>query len=292
MSAIVRRGLGTIGLVLLSATVVGAQSPASSPQAPAAQKPPPGSQSGAPDARELANQVNNPAAPVTLIQFRNLLFPSVEGTDGATNAFEIQPVMPLGPFASFPHLQLIKITLPFPSLPSPVSAAGVGDLQVFDLVAIKDILGTVGPWTSPGVSHSIRQGARCREVAGRSSRRADLHPHQESDRRRRLSEPDVLCRQLGSARRQRPDHHAGVTYNLEDGWFAGLSDYDWEFDWKHGGDATILLGVQVGRVFHIGHQAFSASIEVGGAVAKPSTAPSPGWIIGFEFSPIFKGHIK
>ena len=26
------------------------------------------------------------------------------------------------------------------------------------------------------------------------------------------------------------------------------------------------------------------------AAAKPSTAPSPGWII--EFAPIFKGHIK
>ena len=68
MSAIVRCGLGTIGLVLLAATVVGAQSP----QAPAAQKPPPGSQSGRPDARELANQVNNPAAPVTLLALSQL----------------------------------------------------------------------------------------------------------------------------------------------------------------------------------------------------------------------------
>jgi hypothetical protein len=50
--------------------------------------------------------------------------------------------------------------------------------------------------------------------------------------------------------------------------------------------------VQVGRVFHVGHQAFAASIEAGGAVAKPSTLPSPGWIIGFEFAPIFKGHFK
>ena len=160
MSAIVRCGLGTIGLVLLSATVVGAQSPASSPQAPAAQKPPPGSQSGKPDARELANQVNNPAAPVTLLQFRNLLFPSVEGTDGATNALEIQPVLPIGPFASFRYLQLIKITLPFPSLPSPVSAAGVGDLQVFDVFVFKAVLGAVGSWTSAGVSYGIRQRAR------------------------------------------------------------------------------------------------------------------------------------
>ena len=75
MSAVVRRRLCTIGLLLLATAVVGAQSPASSPQAPAAQKPPPGAQGGAPDARELANQVNNPAAPVTLLQFRNVLLP-------------------------------------------------------------------------------------------------------------------------------------------------------------------------------------------------------------------------
>ena len=292
MSAIVRCGLGTIGLVLLSATVVGAQSPASSPQAPAAQKPPPGSQSGKPDARELANQVNNPAAPVTLIQFRNLLLPSVEGTDGATNAFEIQPVLPLGPFASFPHLQLLKITLPFPSLPSPVSAAGVGDLQVFDLVAIKE------SWGQWGFGPALVFPTASDRALGAGKWQAGPAVALIYTRIKNLTAGAVFQNPMSFAGdSDRPGVNAliitpAVTYNLKDGWFAGLSDYDWEFDWKHGGDATVPLGVQVGRVFHIGHQAFSASIEVGGAVAKPSTAPSPGWIIGFEFSPIFKGHIK
>ena len=292
MSAIVRCGLGTIGLVLLSATVVGAQSPGLSSQAPAAQKPPPGSQSGKPDARELANQVNNPAAPVTLVQFRNLLFPSVEGTDGVTNAFEIQPVLPIGPFASFRYLQLIKITLPFPSLPSPVSAAGVGDLQVFDLFVFKS------SWGQWGLGPALVFPTASDDPLGAGKWQAGPAVALMYTRIKNLTAGAVLQNPMSFAgNSDRPGVNALIitptlTYNLEDGWFAGLSDYDWEFDWKHGGDATFPLGVQVGRVFHVGHQAFAASIEAGGAVAKSSTLPSPGWIIGFEFAPIFKGHFK
>jgi hypothetical protein len=59
-------------------------------------------------ASELANQVNNPAAPVTLIQFRNILLPNVAGTSDVTNAFQIQPVIPIHPTHS----------LRLPSVPS------------------------------------------------------------------------------------------------------------------------------------------------------------------------------
>jgi hypothetical protein len=34
------------------------------------------------------------------------------------------------------------------------------------------------------------------------------------------------------------------------------------------------------------------SFEAGGAAAAPRSTPAPGWILGFEFSPIFKGHIE
>ena len=80
-----------------------------------------------------------------------------------------------------------------------------------------------------------------------------------------------------------------LTYNLEDGWFVGLSDYDWEFDWKHGGDATFALGVQVGRVFHIGHQAFSASIEVGGARGQAIDCAESGLDHRVRVLPDFQG---
>jgi hypothetical protein len=55
--------------------------------------------------QELANQVNNPAAPVTFIQFRDILLPSPSATNGTVNALQMQPVLPIGPFHSFPHAQ-------------------------------------------------------------------------------------------------------------------------------------------------------------------------------------------
>lgn len=97
-----------------------------------------GSDSVTVSARDLANQVNNPAAPLTLIQFRNILLPNVAGTDGPTNAFGIQPVLPIGPFPSFRFVQLVKVTVSYTSLPSPVGQTGVSNLQIFDLITIKE----------------------------------------------------------------------------------------------------------------------------------------------------------
>ncbi len=79
-------------------------------------------------------------------------------------------------------------------------------------------------------------------------------------------------------------------YNFEDGWFVGLSDYNWTFDWKDNGDALIPLGLQVGKVVHIGSQPINLSVEAGRAVARPSEMPDPGWIFGFEITPIFDFH--
>ena len=132
-----------IVLLVLAPTAARAQ-PQSSQSQSGRQTPAGGIPTAATDPRELANQINNPAAPVTLVQFRNILLPDVAGASGATNTFEIQPVLPIGPFASFKHVQLMKITLPFNSLPQPVGVSGLGDLQVFDLVSIKESWGRWG----------------------------------------------------------------------------------------------------------------------------------------------------
>ena len=61
--------------------------------------------------------------------------PNIPGSGGVTHAFHVQPVLPIGPFKAFPIVQLIKMTIPFPVLPAPVNQAGMGDLQVFDLLS-------------------------------------------------------------------------------------------------------------------------------------------------------------
>ena len=81
------------------------------------------------------------------------------------------------------------------------------------------------------------------------------------------------------------------TYNLNAGWFVGLTDYNFSFNWENGGAPTIPLGMQVGKVVRIGKQPMSVSIEAGGAAARPSGTPNPGLILGFEVSPIFNFHI-
>lgn len=97
-----------------------------------------------------------------------------------------------------------------------------------------------------------------------------------------------------------------LTYNLPAGWFAGYSDFNWDFNWKNGGAATIPVGVQVGKVFALGDQPFSLSLEAGYNVVRPktsstpatsagvpaSTIGTPGGMIGLEFNVIFGEHKK
>ena len=294
-SAVVRHaGIGAVvfGLLISTLLLPAAAHAQTSPQAASAQKPSPDIPTASTDARELANQVNNPAAPVTILQFRDVFLPDVAGTSGGTNAFEIQPVLPLGPFPALPIVQIMKVTLPFNSLPQPVGVSGVGDLQVFDLVTIKQ------SWGRWGFGPALVFPTASVEALGQGKWQAG---------------PAVALIYTGvknlavGAVWQNPFSYAGdsdragvnnliitptLTYTLEKGWFAGLSDFNWTFDWNDDGAATLLLGLQVGRIFVLGKQDVSLSFEVGGAAARPSTSPAPGWILGVEFTPIFKGHIK
>lgn len=242
-------------------------------------------------AQELANKVNNPAEPVTLIQFRDVLLPDVQGTRGATNAFQIQPIVPIGPFPSFRVVQLMKITMPFLSAPGPAGKTGSGDLQVFDLVTIKQSWGRWG--FGPALvfpTASARELGAGKWQAGPSA--ALMHTGI-----RNLTAGAIVQNPIsyaGSANRARVNNMLvtpTLTYNFPDGWFAGVSDFNMTWDWENGGAATIPLGIQAGRVFHIGGRPFLASIEVGRAVARPARTPNPGWILGFEFSPIFAARI-
>jgi hypothetical protein len=71
--------------------------------------------------------------------------------------------------------------------------------------------------------------------------------------------------------------------NLPEGWFAGLTDYSWTFNWRtSASDAPLVpLGIQVGKVVRIGKQPVSLSVEAARAAWKPESGPDPGWIIGF-----------
>jgi hypothetical protein len=255
--------------------------------------------------QDLSNQVNNPAAPVTFIQFRDILIPSVAGTNGPINALEMQPVVPIGPFHSFPYTQLMKITLPMfistPGVAPPMacigcpplstSASGMGDLQLFDLLSIKQSWGRwgIGPTVIFPTATETQLGAG-KWQAGPSV--AIIYTGIKN-----LTAGFVLQNPISYAGSpNRPDVNQMVitptfTFNLAKGWFVGLSDYNFTWNWESGGAATIPLGMQVGKVVRLGRQPVSMSIEAGGAAARPDGTRNPGLILGFEVSPIFNFHL-
>jgi hypothetical protein len=286
-----------------------AQKPATDTQAsqtPTTSNAPSAAKSGANvAAQELANQVNNPAAPVTFIQFRDILLPDPSATKGAVNALQIQPVLPIGPFHWFPYVQLMKITLPLvistPGIAPPIGCiacgsgtqgvTGLGDMQVFDLVTIKQSWGRwgLGPSLIFPTATKPQLGAG-KWLAGPSV--AIIYTGIKN-----LTAGFVLQNPIsfaGSPRRPGVNQMIitpTFTFNLKDGWFVGMSDYNFSWNWESNGAATIPIGLQAGKVVRIGKQPVSLSIEAGGVAARPAGTPNPGVILGFELSPIFNFHI-
>ncbi len=260
-----------------------AQTPPDPPPGPPAA---PESGGGAVTARDLANAANNPTSPTTLLQFRDAIVPDLPGFTGAGNIFQLQPVLPILPSKAIPFTQLMKITLPFPSLPSPVSQAGVGDLQVFDLVTISQ------SWGRWGFGPALVFPTASSPVLGNGKWQAGPSFALIYTGVKHLVAGAVLQNPISYAGSpNRPDVNnlivtPSLTYNLPEGWFAGYSDFNWVFNWKDHGAATFPVGLQVGKVFTIGKQPLSFSIEGGYYAARPSSS-FPRWTIGIELTPIF-----
>jgi hypothetical protein len=249
--------------------------------------------SAASSPQALANQVNNPTAPLTILQFRDIYAPTAS-LPYARNIFQLQPVIPIGPFDWLPFVQLMKITMPFvETTPGSGGETGLGDLTLFDLVTIKQSWGRlgVGPYLVVPTATGNTLGAGKVQLGPSVGL---IYSGIEN-----LLAGAVLQNPISFAgQKSRPTVNQLIvsptlTYNLPEGWFAGLTDYSWTFNWRTNASNApfVPLGIQVGKVVRIGKQPVSLSIEAARAAWKPESGPDPGWIIGFEITPIFSFHI-
>ena len=282
-----RRVGSWLAMMLLATTLAQAQVPGV-PDTTEPQVHVPGG--GSIGARELASMAANPAAPVTLIQLRDVLLPDISGASGAGNALQLQPTLPIGPFPHFKVIQLVKISLSYVTTPDPDGASGLGDMQLFDLFTNKVSWGRWGygvAFVFPTASStSLGQGKWQAGPAIAIIYSGTKH----------LTAGAVFQNPISFA--GSPDRPAvssliltpTLTYSFHGGWFAGMSDFNWSYDW-YNSSATIPVGVQVGKIIQMGRRPVSLSIEAGGTVVRPSGTPYPGWIVGIEFTPIFRWHI-
>ena len=240
--------------------------------------------------KKLSQQVNNPTAPLTQIQLRDVLTSNVPGYNGSANLFQIVPVMPIPRNSLLGFDQLMKITFQVPSTPNPNGETGFGDIDLFDLYTMSE---TWGRWGA-GLSFVFPTASSENLGAGKWQ-----------------IGPAVALMYIGipnlvfGAVLQNPISFAGnssradvniltitptITWTFEDGWFAGYCDFDWSFDWENNGQATIPLGLQAGKVISLNKLPISLSIESCWLVAHPNNLPE--WLFGFECVLIFPSFIN
>lgn len=238
--------------------------------------------------RALANQANDPTAPLTLIQFSDGVAPHVPGFDSPANLFQIEPATPIFPSRIFPFEQLLKLTIPFPTTPNPGSESGLGDVSVFDVVSVRQ------SWGKWGVGPALVFPTATDTALGQGKWQAgpamaviytgcpDLTVGFSAEN------PISFAGSPGRPNANALSITPTLTWNLPDNWFAGYSDFNFVFDWQNDGRATIPVGAQAGRVFNIGRVPVSLSIEGAANVVKPSNTGTPDWQINVEFTIIFK----
>jgi len=275
-------------LMLLSVPDAGAGSPKPGPTsiAPAAEST---ATQGDPT-QGLSNAVNDPTAPISLVQFRDVLAPRVPGADGAANLLEIQPIFPISATRAIPFTQLIKITPPIETTPGPDRTTGLGDVQFVGLLTVKQ------SWGRWGLGPTLVFPTATSDSLGQGKWQAGPAAAFMVTAIKNLQAGAVLQNPISFAGKSSRDSvntlsiTPTLTYNLAGGWFGGYSDFDWIFDWKNNGEATIPIGFQLGKVFAVDSVPLSLSLEAGYNVVRPSD--SPEWLIGFELNWILMQRAK
>lgn len=241
--------------------------------------------------KSLANTVNDPTAPITLLQLRNLFAPAWSGSSGGATVMEAEFVFPIAQGRLIPVSELTRITIPYIWLPDAAGGvAGFGDLSYFDIGLIPAKWGRWGP----GITLVIPTGA---STTALTQGKWQFGPALA------VIVTDIPDLQAGLVL-QNPISFAGpserptvntltisptLTYNFEGGWFAGYSDFVLSFDWTDGGAATIPVGLQVGRVMKLGSRHFVFSAEAATFVVRATDA-DPEWAIGLEAAWVIKLH--
>ena len=232
---------------------------------------------------QIAAQVNDPTAPLTLVVLRDVIAPDLPGFNGTGNLFELQPVFPIKS-KHFP-LQLIKTTIPFVTLPDPKNLTGIGDIQIFDLLSFKENWGRWGA----GLGAVFPTASSTDIGAGKwqlGPAIGIIYTHTKN-----LVAGAVFQNLISFAGDPERDdvNQLSVTPTLTcvfpHGWFGGFSDFDITFDWENSDGTSVPLGLQAGKVFKLGSNPFSFSMEAGWNGITSSQVPE--WLFGVELTVIF-----
>lgn len=234
------------------------------------------------DANKLAADANNPGAPLVQLNFQNTYSPSNHQGRGYSNEFLFQPVIPLAAFGPFPWHSINRPSVPLETSAGPDRKTGLGDIEILQLFVPHkgkhfswgfgaEVTLPTAPQSANGsekwvvgpaafaiykITPRLQAGAIPRyrwSVAGKSSR-DDIN--------------ELVVQPI-------------LQYNLDGGWYVSMGDFDWSFDWKADGAATIPLAFQVGRITTLAGKRYNLSLEYGNYVTRNGPTPDYSIRLGF-----------
>ena len=229
-----------------------------------------------------AADANNPASPLLQLQIQDGYSPTLDGTGSHgkdDNLLLLRPVVPVPKLGDLPP-EIIRLEVPIVTTPD--NRTNLGDISGFDLFFF-----SLGKEWKVGFGPAFSFPTDTYHFAG-SGKWALIY-----------SSPQGL---LLAALVQNPISFAGhrnaadlntfsfepfIVQTLPKGFFVRF-DPIWEFDWTHGGAATVPLNIGFGRVFKIGPQAVNAYIQPEWNVVRPDdNRLVPRFTLRFAFNLLF-----
>ena len=262
-------------------------------------------------ADDLASNATNPAAALIQMQFQDLIIPESQGIDGAANSFIVQPVYPivLGPDHFFGSI-ITRTTIPLVTTAKlPQAGAGtkrttgLGDTTVL-IVPVKkmdtDDIGGFLQW-GPVVTTILPTATKQATGSGKWSLggggllfKNSVNVFTDGDSLLLgvlgYNIWDVAETRSGSADVNKFFGQPVVVYHFDDflgeeGWYTGLPDDLWTYDWNLDRFTQIPVGARLGKVFAIGKQPVNVFGQAWWNAANSIGAPE--WTVKINMTLLF-----
>ena len=224
------------------------------------------------DNERLAREVQNPFSDLITVPFQNTANFGYSPENGLQNVLNIQPVVPVPIAKSWEILARPILPVSYSSVPS--SEFGLGDVNLEAILSP-----TASPDLEWGVGVVLSAPTASRESLGWGKWTAGLviGVYRELER---WTWSLVVTQQWSYAGDRHRDSVSflqispGLNYNFDDGWYATFAPpVSADFSIHRGQQWLVPLGAGLGKLFPIGRQSLSVSLEGYWSVIHPSGGP-------------------
>jgi hypothetical protein len=192
------------------------------------------------EGERLIDRVTNPTAWIMNLRFRQQWNWPVE-SDPDTQTIQFRPTIP---FMAWGQVNLLRVTVPYDLRGS--AGAGLGDIQIFDLIVFDE------SWGRWGLGPSLR----LTPDSGTDDDTFQLGPAAGAVTKNEHWTVGVLTQNYLGGRASESRLQPILAYKFDDDWAVSIGESEFRYDWKDARWTQLPLGLQVDRIIDIHGQKF------------------------------------